>query len=63
FAGFGAGYVMYDMLHYATHHLPMRWGILKYLKRHHMQHHFKSPEQRFGVTMPLWDIVFGTMPA
>jgi dihydroceramide fatty acyl 2-hydroxylase len=33
FAGFIVGYVAYDMIHYATHHFPMRWGVLKALKR------------------------------
>jgi len=61
FSGFVAGYLAYDMLHYATHHLPMRGKALKTLKRHHMLHHFKTPNQRFGVSSPLWDIVFGTM--
>ncbi len=63
FAGFVVGYLIYDMTHYATHHFPMRWGVLKYLKRHHMQHHYKTPDRRFGVSSPLWDIVFGTMRA
>jgi sterol desaturase/sphingolipid hydroxylase (fatty acid hydroxylase superfamily) len=62
FAGFILGYLMYDMIHYATHHFPMRSGVLKYLKRYHMQHHYKTPDQRFGVSSPLWDAVFGTMP-
>jgi sterol desaturase/sphingolipid hydroxylase (fatty acid hydroxylase superfamily) len=62
FAGFIIGYLIYDMTHYATHHFPMRWGFLKALKRYHMQHHYKTPNQRFGVSSPLWDIVFGTKP-
>jgi sterol desaturase/sphingolipid hydroxylase (fatty acid hydroxylase superfamily) len=63
FAGFITGYLMYDMTHYATHHLPMRHGVWKFLKRHHMQHHYKTPNQRFGVSSPMWDLVFGTEPA
>jgi sterol desaturase/sphingolipid hydroxylase (fatty acid hydroxylase superfamily) len=63
FAGFILGYLIYDMIHYATHHFPMRSGYLKFLKRYHMQHHFKTPDERFGVSSPLWDKVFGTMPA
>ena len=63
FSGFIVGYVIYDSLHYATHHFPLRWRYLKTLKRHHMLHHFKTPHQRFGVTLPLWDIVFRTKPA
>ena len=30
FAGFIVGYLAYDMIHYATHHFPMRSGYLKY---------------------------------
>jgi len=62
FAGFITGYVGYDMIHYATHHLPMRWGVLKALKRHHMQHHYQTPDDRYGVSTPAWDAVFGTLP-
>jgi len=63
FAGFIAGYLAYDMIHYATHHFSMRQGYLKFLKRYHMQHHYKSPDARYGVSSPLWDRVFRTMPA
>lgn len=62
FAGFMVGYLCYDMIHYATHHFAMRNGIWKELKRYHLKHHYKTPEQRFGVSSPLWDIVFGTRP-
>lgn len=61
-SGFTIGYLTYDLTHYATHHFPMRSGIGKYLKRYHMQHHYKTPDARFGVSSPLWDIVFGTRP-
>ena len=63
FAGAVFGYIVYDLTHYATHHFPMRWGFLKFLKQHHMKHHYKTPDQRFGVSSPLWDIVFNTLPA
>lgn len=61
-SGFTLGYLTYDLMHYATHHFPMRRGVFKYLKRHHMLHHYKTPDQRFGVSSPLWDIVYGTLP-
>jgi sterol desaturase/sphingolipid hydroxylase (fatty acid hydroxylase superfamily) len=61
-AGFTLGYLAYDMTHYATHHFPMRSRVGKFLKRYHMQHHYKTPEQRFGVSSPLWDAVFRTLP-
>jgi sterol desaturase/sphingolipid hydroxylase (fatty acid hydroxylase superfamily) len=63
FAGFGTGYLIYDLTHYATHHSRSRSRILKYLKRHHMLHHYKTPDARFGVSSPLWDVVFKTLPA
>jgi sterol desaturase/sphingolipid hydroxylase (fatty acid hydroxylase superfamily) len=59
-AGFLAGYLAYDLAHYATHHFPMRSGYAKYLKRYHMQHHYKDPNTRFGVSSPIWDWVFQT---
>jgi sterol desaturase/sphingolipid hydroxylase (fatty acid hydroxylase superfamily) len=62
FSGFILGYLAYDMIHYATHHFAMREGYLKYLKRYHMQHHYKTPTKRFGVTSPIWDSVFNTKP-
>jgi sterol desaturase/sphingolipid hydroxylase (fatty acid hydroxylase superfamily) len=61
-AGLLLGYLIYDLIHYATHHFPMKRGYFKYLRKYHMQHHFKTPEQRFGVSSPLWDYVFGTHP-
>jgi len=60
FAGFLAGYLAYDLIHYATHHIRMRKGIGKALVRHHMQHHGKASSRQYGVSSPLWDIVFGT---
>lgn len=63
FSGFILGYLAYDMVHYATHHFAMRDGYLKYLKRYHMQHHYKTPTKRYGVTSPIWDSVFNTKPA
>jgi sterol desaturase/sphingolipid hydroxylase (fatty acid hydroxylase superfamily) len=62
FAGFITGYLIYDMTHYAIHHFQMRKGYWKNIRRHHMHHHFKTPNERFGVSSPLWDIVFRTNP-
>ena len=59
-AGFLAGYLVYDLTHYAQHHFPMHAGYAKYIKRYHMQHHYKDPETRFGVSSPIWDWVFRT---
>lgn len=62
FAGTLLGYVLYDMTHYATHHFAMRSGYLRYLKRYHMRHHYKTPNALYGVTSPVWDYIFGTSP-
>ena len=62
FSAFLVGYLIYDLGHYAQHHLPMRKGYLRYIKRYHMQHHYKTPDQRYGVSSPIWDFVFGTHP-
>ena len=62
-SGFLIGYLMYDLTHYATHHWAMRSGAGKFLKRYHMQHHYKDPQSRFGVSSPIWDYVFRTQGA
>src|SRR6185295_17308904 len=62
FAGFLTGYLCYDMLHYAEHHLSMQWGFLKYIKLYHLRHHYKNPNHGFGVSSPVWDVVFRTKP-
>jgi hypothetical protein len=60
FAGFVAGYLLYDTTHYAVHHfgMPTMWG--RYLKKRHARHHFLDPDSDYGVSSPLWDVVFGT---
>lgn len=63
FAGTLTGYLIYDLTHYATHHWPLHNRYYKFLKKHHMLHHFKTEDARFGVTSPVWDYVFKTLPA
>ncbi|MFQ5605441.1 MAG: sterol desaturase family protein [bacterium] len=60
FSGFVFGYVCYDVIHYATHHFPMKGRIGLWLKHHHIRHHYQNPELGYGVSSPLWDVVFGT---
>ena len=62
YAGLLSGYVSYDMIHYASHHFRLKSRVLKAIRRSHMQHHGSTHDKRFGVTSPLWDYVFGTMP-
>jgi dihydroceramide fatty acyl 2-hydroxylase len=63
FAGFVIGYLFYDGTHYFVHHFTprSRWG--KFLRRHHLTHHFADHDGGFGVSSPLWDYVFRTLPA
>lgn len=56
-------YLIYDYIHYATHHFPMKNPVAKYLRRYHLKHHFSGESGRYGVSSPLWDIVFGTTGA
>src|SRR5439155_299264 len=60
FAGLVFGYVCYDMLHYATHHFPMKRGLWLWLKQYHLRHHYKDDDAGFGISSPLWDYIFGT---
>lgn len=59
-AFFIVGYLIYDYIHYATHHFPMKNPVAKYLRRYHLKHHYSGEPGRYGVSSPLWDIVFGT---
>jgi sterol desaturase/sphingolipid hydroxylase (fatty acid hydroxylase superfamily) len=63
FGGFIIGYLIYDYIHYATHHFPMRNPLAKYLKHYHLKHHYAGEGGRFGVSSPVWDWVFRTDPA
>jgi len=61
FAGAIFGYLVYDLLHYACHAGSLRGRVARYLRQHHLTHHFRTPEIQFGVSSPLWDRVFGTL--
>lgn len=55
------GFLYYEWVHFATHHVAARTPWMRALKKHHMSHHFVDQDQFFGVTSPLWDHAFGTM--
>ena len=60
-ASFIVGYLCYDYIHYATHHFPMKTKIGQYLRKFHLQHHYKCPDAKYGVSNPLWDYIFNTI--
>ncbi len=59
-AGFFAGYLVYDMLHYYLHHFRPRGRLGKMLRERHMRHHFQDDTRGFGISAPYWDEVFRT---
>jgi len=63
FAGYVFGYLSYDIIHYATHHFSLRGSkVGLWLKHYHALHHYEDQEYTFGVSSPLWDYVFRTLP-
>jgi dihydroceramide fatty acyl 2-hydroxylase len=60
FMGLVLGYFYYEWLHFRAHHRKPRFWYFRYLRKYHLLHHYQTPELRFGVTSPLFDIIFGT---
>jgi len=60
YIGFIAGYLFYDISHYAIHHFNMHSKFWLAIKNHHMRHHYQNPELGFGVSSPLWDLILKT---
>ncbi|KAJ9529024.1 hypothetical protein V8C86DRAFT_50544 [Haematococcus lacustris] len=62
FGGMGLGYVAYDVLHYLVHctaskRLP---GVLQQLRRRHLEHHFRDHSRGYGISSPMYDVLFMT---
>ena len=62
FGGFLAGYLFYDYTHYYVHHFVPKSDLGKRLREQHMRHHFQDHRFGYGVSSPLWDVVFRTLP-
>ena len=62
FGAFLIGYLVYDYTHYHVHHHRPRTAFGRRLREHHMRHHFQDHRFGYGVSSPLWDAVFRTMP-
>ncbi|MBU6160775.1 MAG: sterol desaturase family protein [Myxococcales bacterium] len=59
-AGLASCYGYYEWIHRRAHtHAPLT-AYGRWVRKHHFSHHFADPRVNFGVTSPLWDIVFGT---
>jgi sterol desaturase/sphingolipid hydroxylase (fatty acid hydroxylase superfamily) len=62
YPGFLSGYSIYLLIHYAIHRYRPPANFLRFLWTHHALHHYKSEDAAFGVSNPVWDLIFGTMP-
>jgi sterol desaturase/sphingolipid hydroxylase (fatty acid hydroxylase superfamily) len=52
-------YVVYGVWHFTVHHHLFGWPPARDWAANHHIHHY-HPDTNFGVTSPLWDVVFGT---
>lgn len=60
--GFITGYSLYLTVHHIVHAYQPSKNIFKALWINHGIHHYKDHERAFGVSSPLWDYVFNTIP-
>ena len=60
FFGFIAGYICYDMLHYACHQWPMKGRVGMMFKRHHMRQHHGAQEGNYAISTLFFDRLFRT---
>lgn len=62
FPGFVMGYLLYGTMHYCIHAFNPPFKFMKPLWRYHHIHHYADHDRGFGVSTPLWDHVFRTVP-
>jgi sterol desaturase/sphingolipid hydroxylase (fatty acid hydroxylase superfamily) len=59
--GIWAGFLYYEFVHYRVHCTASNAGLISAQRRRHFHHHFSRADKCFGVTSPLWDIIFRTL--
>jgi sterol desaturase/sphingolipid hydroxylase (fatty acid hydroxylase superfamily) len=59
--GLLTGYLTYEFVHLASH-ARRRLPGMRSLTKYHARHHYQDQNRTFGVTSPIWDWVFGTLP-
>lgn len=57
--GLWTGFLYYEWVHYNVHVNCQTYGIGWHRKQHFL-HHFLDQRTCYGVTSPVWDLVFGT---
>ncbi len=60
--GFLVGYAGYLVMHYVQHIFKAPKGFFNSWWANHAVHHYKDQTKAYGVSSPLWDYIFGTMP-
>jgi 4-hydroxysphinganine ceramide fatty acyl 2-hydroxylase len=63
FSGIFIGFTFYDVIHFYLHHGAEKSVIphIRRMRTYHAIHHYKEPNNGFGVTLKFWDRVFGTL--
>lgn len=56
--GVWIGYLCYEGVHLRIHSSAKGGPLLRVLRRRHFYHHFADDRFCYGVTSPLWDVVF-----
>ncbi len=60
-AGFLMGYLAYISIHWMVHSKPAPEKF-NFWWTHHNIHHYQQHDRAFGVSSPIWDYVFHSMP-
>lgn len=60
YASFVLGYIIYDMMHYATHYAKFKNKWFREIQKNHLDHHYVDHDKGFGLSNTFWDKVFGT---
>lgn len=58
--GWAAGYFHYEIRHALAHRRSPRTRYTRWVAYNHFNHHFGHPMANHGVSVPWWDVVFGT---
>ena len=58
--GWASGYAFYEYQHAMAHLRAPAGRYSAWLRKHHFHHHFGHPMANHGVTLPVWDVLFGT---
>jgi hypothetical protein len=61
-AGVVAGYLTYEAVHLSIHSKTPGGAALRWLRKYHYYHHFLCDRVCYGVTSPIWDFVFRSVP-